>query len=160
MAVKILVAGFGNKFMGDDGFGPRVVEELERTGVPEGVELRDVGLCDATLAPDLADYDLVIFVDAVKAEGAPGTLYVSEIGKDGVEAAVETESMITKISLHQTGVEEIIMTAKAIGTLPRKVVVIGCEVEKVELGEGLSENVERAIGKAVRFIFALINDKK
>ena len=102
----------------------------------------------------------MIFVDAVKAEGAPGTLYVSKIGKDGVEAAVEAESMITKISLHQTGVEEIIMTAKAIGTLPRKVVVIGCEVEKVELGEGLSENVERAIGKAVRFIFALINDKK
>ncbi|HEX58642.1 MAG TPA: hydrogenase maturation protease, partial [Methanomicrobia archaeon] len=104
--MRVLIAGFGNKFMSDDGFGPRVIEELTKLKLPENVELRDVGLCDVTLAPDLADYDLVIFVDAVKTGGKPGTLYVLEITAGDVETRVG--NLTAKLSLHQTGVEEII----------------------------------------------------
>jgi len=156
--MRVLIAGFGNKFMSDDGFGPRVIEELTKLKLPENVELRDVGLCDVTLAPDLADYDLVIFVDAVKTGGKPGTLYVLEITAGDVETRVG--NLTAKLSLHQTGVEEIIITAKAIGTLPRKVVVVGCEVERVELGEGLSKKVEEAIGNAVKLILEFLAGDK
>jgi len=76
---KILVAGLRNKYMGDDGFGPRVIEAPMVRNLHENVEARDVGLCGVTLAPDLRDYELVIFVDAVQKGGKPGTIYRSEI---------------------------------------------------------------------------------
>ncbi|HEX58936.1 MAG TPA: hydrogenase maturation protease, partial [Methanomicrobia archaeon] len=103
-------------------------------------------------------YDLVIFVDAVKTGGKPGTLYVLEITAGDVET--RGGNLTAKLSLHQTGVEEIIITAKAIGTLPRKVVVVGCEVERVELGEGLSKKVEEAIGNAVKLILEFLAGDK
>ena len=73
--MRVFIAGIGNKYMGDDGFGPKVVEELLSEEIPSGVEVRDVGLCGITLAPELADYDMVIFVDAVNMDSKPGTIY-------------------------------------------------------------------------------------
>ena len=60
---KVLVAGVGNRLMGDDGFGPRVIDVLSNYSIPDHVELRDVGTAGITIATDLSDYDEIIFLD-------------------------------------------------------------------------------------------------
>ena len=158
---KILVAGIGNKYMGDDGFGPRVVDALLNhlssadSDVNADVDVRDVGLCGVTLAPDLADYSLVIFLDAVQRGGSPGTLYRAEIKAEDVSIWNENakeEAVLSPISIHETRLEEILRFAKAIGTLPEKVIFIGCEIKEVKLGEEMSEEVENAVKKAVNIV--------
>jgi len=164
---KILVAGIGNKYMGDDGFGPRVVDALLNhlssadsdanadVNVDADVDVRDVGLCGVTLAPDLADYSLVIFLDAVQRGGSPGTLYRAEIKAEDVSIWNENadeEAILSPISIHETRLEEILRFAKAIGTLPEKVIFIGCEIKEVKLGEEMSEEVENAVKKAVNIV--------
>jgi hydrogenase maturation protease len=150
---NILVAGLGNKYMGDDGFGPRVIEALVARDLPEDVEARDVGLCGMTLAPDLADYELVIFVDAVQKGEKPGTIYRTEIKAEQVEELKHGEAMSSfTFSLHETKLEELLLFAKAIGTLPPTTIVIGCEVREITLGESLSREVDAAVRQAVELI--------
>ncbi len=150
---EILIAGIGNRYMGDDGFGPKVIDALMRRDLPDSVELRDVGLCGVTLAPDLADYELVIFVDAVQKGGKPGTIYRSEIKAEQVEGPKPGEVMSSfTFSVHETRLEELLLFAKAIGTLPPATIVIGCEVLEVKLGESLSREVDAAVPRAVELI--------
>ena len=169
---KILVAGIGNKYMGDDSFGPRVVDALlnhlssvdldanANVNVDADVDVRDVGLCGVTLAPDLADYSLVIFLDAVQRGGSPGTLYRAEIKAEDVSIWNENakeKAILSPISIHETRLEEILRFAKAIGTLPEKVILIGCEIKEVKLGEEMSEEVENAVKKAVNIVLEEIS---
>lgn len=150
--VKILVAGIGNQYMGDDGFGPRVIEELLTRELPENVEARDVGLCGITLAPDLSDYDLVIFADAVHTEGKLGTIYRTKIKADEVEEMKPGGPNPFNISIHETRLEELLSFAKTIGTLPPTIVVIGCEIKDTQLGEEMSLGVATAVHSAVEII--------
>lgn len=150
---KVLVASFGNKYMGDDGFGQRVIEVLLTRDLPEDVELRDAGLCGVTLAPELGDYGVVIFVDAVRKGGKPGTVYRSEIKEGQVKELRPEEAMNSfTFSVHETRLEDLLFFAKAIGTLPTKIIVIGCEVLEVKLGESLSEGVANGVRRAVELI--------
>jgi hydrogenase maturation protease len=154
---KILVAGLGNKYMGDDGFGPRVIEALMARNPPENVEARDVGLCGVTLAPDLGDYELVIFVDAIQKGGKPGTIYRCEIKAKQVEEPKPEEAVNSfSLSIHETRLEELLLFARAIGTLPPTTIVIGCEVQKISLGESLSPEVDAAVQRAVELILQFI----
>jgi hydrogenase maturation protease len=76
---RILVAGVGNVFRGDDGFGVAVARRLAHEPLPPGVELRDYGVRGVHLAYELLDgYDLLVLVDAVTRGSPPGTLYVIE----------------------------------------------------------------------------------
>lgn len=150
--VQIFVAGIGNKYMGDDGFGPRVIEELLTRELPGDVEARDVGLCGITLAPDLGDYDLVIFADAVNTGGKLGTIYRTEIRAEEVEALKPEGPNPFNISIHEARLEELLSFAKTIGTLPPRIVVIGCEVHDTQLGEEMSQEVATAIYSAVDII--------
>ena len=153
-AKKILVAGFGNEYMGDDGFGPRVIKALmARDDLPEGVEARDAGLCGVTLAPELNDYKFVIFVDAVQRGEKPGTIYRNEIKAEQVEVLKPEEAMdFFTFSVHETRLEELLIFARAIGTLPPTTIVIGCEVREITLGETLSPEVDAAVPRAVELI--------
>jgi len=153
--MRVFIAGIGNKYMGDDGFGPKVVEELLSKEIPSGVEVRDVGLCGITLAPELADYDMVIFVDAVNMDSKPGTIYCKKIER-GDELKGEKGDAFSFLSIHETSLKELISFAAAIGTLPKEVFVIGCEVKEVLLREGLSEEVERGVKEAIDLILGLL----
>jgi hydrogenase maturation protease len=150
---NILIAGLGNKYMGDDGFGPKVIEALVARNLPEDVEARDAGLCGVTLAPDLNDYELVIFVDAVEKREKPGTIYRNEIKAEQVEGLKPEEAMNSfTLSVHETRLEELLLFAKAIGTLPPTTIVIGCEVREITLGESLSPEVDAAVLRATELI--------
>jgi hydrogenase maturation protease len=92
---RVLVAGIGNIFLGDDGFGVEVVRRLAERPLPEGVEVKDFGIRGMDLAYALQDdYGLVVFVDATPRGGEPGTLYLidPEIEDDG-EATLDTHGM-------------------------------------------------------------------
>ena len=149
---QIFVAGIGNKYMGDDGFGPRVIEELLTRALPENVEARDVGLCGITLAPDLGDYDFVIFADAVNTGGKLGTIYHTRIKAEEVEGMKPEGPNPFNISIHEARLEELLSFAKTIGTLPSVIVVVGCEVHETQLGEEMSPAVATAIPSAVDII--------
>lgn len=78
-AARTLVAGVGNIFLGDDGFGVEVARRLAAEPLPEQVEVADIGVRGVHLAYQLLDgYDTLVLVDATTRGGAPGTLYLIE----------------------------------------------------------------------------------
>jgi hydrogenase maturation protease len=90
---RVLVAGIGNVFLGDDGFGSAVAEALADAPLPDGVDVRDFGVRGVDLAYSLGAYDAVVLVDAVPLEDEPGTLAVIEPDLDDAPAEIETHAM-------------------------------------------------------------------
>jgi hydrogenase maturation protease len=146
----VLVAGVGNVFRGDDGFGVEVARRLCAERLPPGVEVEDFGVRGLHLAYRLLDpVRLVLVVDLVSRGGPPGTLYVIEPLVDpGIEA--------TPAEAHGLNLPGVLAAVAVLGgTLP-PVRVVGCEPS--ELGErmGLSAPVGAAIGPAVRIVLEMV----
>ncbi|MCD6508196.1 HyaD/HybD family hydrogenase maturation endopeptidase [Candidatus Poribacteria bacterium] len=149
---RIAVVGVGNILMGDEGIGVKVVEELRKERLPEGVELFDGGTAFHVLVDDLIDFDKLIIVDAVLGGEPPGTIYRFEFG--------ELEEMISEItlSLHDVGVMEALMLERLTHRIPEEIVFIGIEPERIELSmelssimrEKLPELVERVLDEIKR----------
>ena len=87
--LRVLVAGIGNVFLGDDGFGCALAARVAF----EGVDVVDFGIRGMDLAYALADYDVVVFLDATPRGGAPGTLYVIEPDLDALPAGFDAHGM-------------------------------------------------------------------
>ena len=77
-AARVLLAGIGNIFLGDDAFGVEVVAKLRERALPDGVEVVDFGIRGVDLAFALERCDAAVLIDATARGGAPGTLYVIE----------------------------------------------------------------------------------
>ena len=151
---RILVAGIGNVFLGDDGFGVEVAGRLARSELPAGVVVEDFGIRGMDLAYALQDYDVAIFVDALPRGRAPGTLYLLEPELDGNEAAIDTHGM--------DPVKVLALAQHLGGPLPR-VLVVGCEPATImsdedELSAELSEAVRASIDEAVRMVESVLED--
>jgi hydrogenase maturation protease len=146
---RVLVAGVGNLFLGDDGFGPEVARRLAAGTVPEGVRVVDYGIRGMHLAYDLLDgYDALVLVDAIPGPGRPGELRVLEVRADDLgEGAFDAHGMdpVTVLAnLDALG-----------GTLPRTFVV-GCQPANLEEGIGLSAPVRDAVDPAVEEVRKLL----
>jgi hydrogenase maturation protease len=147
---SVLVAGIGNLFLGDDGFGPEVVRRLvARGGLPPQVRLVDYGIRGMHLAYDLLDgYDALVLVDALPGNGSPGDITVLEVGAGdlggGEFDAHGMDPVAVLASLDRLG-----------GTLPTTYVV-GCRPASVAEGIGLSEAVSAAIPNAIEAVHAVI----
>ena len=138
---RVLVAGIGNVFLGDDGFGPEVARRLAAQRLPDGVEVADVGIAGLHLAYRLLEpYTLVIAIDACRRGDAPGTLYLLEPSRD--ERAVTPDA-------HSIHLPSVLAMTRALGGEPSRVLVLGCEPESFE-GMGLSPAVNAAIEPAIR----------
>ena len=87
--------------MNDDGFGPKVIDLLSSVSLSENVELRDVRTAGLTIATDLSEYDLVIFLDSMKIEDAPGLLYKAEVNVSDIDDV----GGLARVSLHEVGLE-------------------------------------------------------
>jgi hydrogenase maturation protease len=152
----VLVAGVGNVFLGDDGFGVEVVRRLAGRELPEGVEVADFGIRGMDLAYALQDdYDLVVFVDATPRGEEPGTVYLiePEIEEDG-EVALDTHGMDPV---------KVIKLSRALGAKRTRTLVVGCEPQVVVSGEDydemlmeLSEPVRAAVEEAVQLVESLV----
>ena len=158
MSKRILVAGIGNVFLGDDGFGVEVVKRLAGRGLPEDVEVVDFGIRGMDLIYALQDdYEVVVFVDAAPRGEKPGTLYLlePEIEEDG-EVMLDTHGMDPV---------KVIKFARALGAKPSRTLVVGCEPQMLVSGEAyedmlmeLSEPVRAAVEEAVRLVESLVEE--
>ena len=153
---RILIAGVGNIFLGDDGFGVEVVKRLAGRGLPEGVEVKDFGIRGMDLAYALHDdYEAVIFVDATPRGGEPGTVYL-------IEPEIEDDGMVS-LDTHGMDPVKVIKLGYALGARPTRTLVVGCEPEVILGGEDyddmlmeLSEPVSAAVEEAVKMVESLV----
>ena len=146
-AARILIAGIGNIFLGDDAFGVEVARRLATRPLPPGVRVVDFGIrgLDLTYAL-LENYDRVILVDVVQRGGKPGTLYLIEPEWEDAGA----------MQTHEMAPAQALAAAKAMGAALTNVVIIGCEPESFgsedEPRLGLSRAVEAAVEEAAAWI--------
>ena len=151
MTARILVAGIGNIFLGDDGFGSEVIRHVVGQvpdGLKDGVHTVDYGIRGMHLAYDLLEeWRALVLIDALPNRGAPGTLHV-------FEADHETLAPTAGLEAHSMDPAAVFATLTALGGTAPRTIVIGCEVENIDEGMGLSEPVAAAVPGAV----AAIND--
>lgn len=144
MTPRILVAGIGNIFLGDDGFGPAVLRHVSgRLADSEGLQATDYGIGGMHLAYDLLeDWDALVLVDTVPNQGSPGALHVFE---------ADHESLSTSAALDAHGMDPatVFASLRALGGVAPRTIVVGCEVADTEDKMGLSEAVEAAVPDAV-----------
>jgi hydrogenase maturation protease len=145
--VNVLVAGIGNIFFGDDGFGPEVVRALAAQPI-EGVTIEDYGIRGMHLAYDLVSgYDRALLIDAVPRGGTPGTLYVIEPEMRRSDAAPDP---------HRMDLENVFAFVRTIGGVPPPITIVGCEPTGSFEEIGLTEVVRAAVGPAVELVQRLV----
>jgi len=158
-APRILVAGIGNIFFGDDGFGVEVAKQIERGVLPGSVRVVDFGIRGFDLACALLDgYDLSILVDASARGGQPGTIYVIEPDLHDIERGASDAAV--GVEAHGLTPASVLRLAATMDGCLGKVLVVGCEPESLggEDGRmGLSDPVAAAIPNAIAAITALVN---
>lgn len=152
---KILVAGIGNIFLGDDAFGVEVVDRLAKRPLPSGVCVADFGIRSYDLAYTLMeDWELVILVDALPRGGEPGTLYAMET------ELPEGDAVPPSLDAHSMDPVAVLQLVRALGGEVGRILVVGCEPEGAEPDEdgniGLSKAVSAAVDEAVRMVEELI----
>ena len=155
---RVLVAGVGNIFLGDDGFGVEVAQRRLRQALPAEVRVVDFGIRGLDLAYALLDgYEAVILVDAAPRGQAPGTLYVLE--PDRITSP-ESEGAAPLVEAHGMTPEKVLRLAAALGGRVRRLLLVGCEPtpldEADEMQTGLSEPVGRAVDEAVVLVEELV----
>ena len=155
MSQGILVAGIGNIFLQDDGFGVEVAKRLADSELPEGVKVTDFGIRGVHLAYEMLDggYDTTILIDATPRGEAPGTVYLIEPDLDNIDAQ-QSASM----DAHSMDPQVVFATLKSLGGSPRRVLIVGCEPLVIDDGIGLSEPVGRAVEEAVRLVHSVVDD--
>jgi len=153
---RILVAGVGNIFRGDDAFGVEVVRRLAGRAMPPGVSVIDFGIRGHDLAYAILDgYDGVILVDATHRGGPPGTLYALELTPDELEQP-------GSVGTHGVDLPSVFRLVLAMGGAFPRLTLVGCE--PAELGSddegamGLSELVQAVVELAVLLVEAMIAD--
>ncbi|RFS87442.1 hydrogenase maturation protease [Actinomadura spongiicola] len=163
---RVLVAGIGNVFLGDDGFGVEVVRRMDGSVLPANVEVADYGVRGVHLAYEVLDgrHDVLIMVDAVPVEGPPGTLAVIEVDAatvDGTETGADPEDPLGPPAVDGHGMHPVAvlrLLRRLGGDLPR-VFVVGCRPAVVDERMELSEPVRAAVDEAVRMVTELACDE-
>ncbi|HYT25904.1 MAG TPA: hydrogenase maturation protease [Actinomycetota bacterium] len=162
-ARKILVAGVGNIFLGDDGFGVEVARRLAGESPPGGVTVADFGIRGVHLAYELLEgYDTTILVDAAPRGGEPGTVYVVEVDVDDPGAGIPSERAGEEgalVDAHGMEPQAVFGLLRALGAAAGRVLVVGCEPAEVTDRIGLSDPVARAVDEAVRVVGELVRDE-
>ncbi|HIE22768.1 MAG TPA: hydrogenase maturation protease [Candidatus Korarchaeota archaeon] len=151
---RVLIAGIGDLLRRDDGFGPRVVSELEKINLPDYVVVKDYGTSGLDLILDIEEFDEVIFVDAVDFEGKAGEIKVIEPKPRKINEKEAIRSI--NLSLHEIDLEKIIDLANSLNKLPEKVLIIGCKPKDLSFGLELSEEVKKAVERTIQIILEKI----
>ncbi len=159
MTGRMLVAGVGNIFLGDDGFGVEVASRLATRELPDWVRVADYGISGMHLAYDLADgFETTILVDATPRGGDPGTVYVIELdpATPSATAAPEPGRGIPLVDGHGMQPDVVFGMLNVLGAEAGRVLLVGCEPASVDERIGLSEPVTAAVDEAVRIVLDLV----
>ncbi len=156
---QILVAGVGNAFLQDDGFGGKVAERLLAGDLPPGVTVLDFGTGGLDLAYEvMRGYDAMVLIDVSRQGGEPGTLYVLEPDEAEIEAGIEDGEVINP---HGMDPQTVLRFVKTVGGWPGKVVIVACEPASVEeMGMELSPQVAASVDRAVTEVLEQIAELK
>ena len=144
MTPRVLIAGVGNIFFGDDGFGVEVARRLSGERFTSQVHVADFGIRGVHLAFEIVSgYDVVILIDAVRCGGQPGTLYVIE---------PDTSGLGTTADAHSMEVQNVFSFINRLGGTHAKILIVGCEPGDVREGIGLSDRVSPAVDETIRLV--------
>jgi hydrogenase maturation protease len=147
MSARVLVAGVGNIFFGDDGFGSEVLRALEGERI-EGVKIEDFGIAGLHLGYELVSgYERAIIVDCAARGGKPGTLYVIE---------PDTGAPGPPPDAHRMDLANVFAFVKTLGEKAPPIEIVGCEPQTLDEGIGLSEPVAAAIAPAIALVRKLV----
>jgi hydrogenase maturation protease len=154
---QILVAGIGNAWLRDDGFGGEVAKALTERELPEGVTVMDFGSGGLDLAYEvMRGYDALILIDVSRQGGEAGTLYVMEAHADDVDGQIEDGQMLNP---HGMDPETVLRFVKYVGGWPGRVMVVACEPETVEdVGLGLTDAVKASVARAADVVLQTIDE--
>jgi hydrogenase maturation protease len=157
-AVRVLVAGIGNVFMADDGFGVEVARRLAEREWPAGVDVADFGIRGMDLMYALGEgYDAAIFVDAVPRGEPPGTLSL-------IEPELESGDGPAMLDAHGMDPVKVLAMARQIGDVPSRILIVGCEPlvrmkgDEDELVGELSDPVRAAVPAAAQMVGSLLEE--
>jgi hydrogenase maturation protease len=156
---RVLIAGIGNIFLGDDAFGVEVVQRLARRELPSEVRVVDFGIrgFDLTYAL-LEEYEAVILVDLAPRGGPPGTLYVIEPDMETVPPNPEAADFL--MDTHGMDPVKVLRLVTELGGRVKRLLLVGCEPtplgEEAEMGLGMSEPVQAAVDEALGLIESLL----
>jgi hydrogenase maturation protease len=157
-ALRVLVAGIGNVFMADDGFGVEVAKRLGERELPRGVDVVDFGIRGMDLVFALGEgYDVAVFVDAVPRGDEPGTLFVIEPDVDQLPGDVMMDA-------HGMDPVKVLALAGTLGPVPERILVVGCEPlvsmtgDEEDLVGELSAPVRAALDGAVELVVGLVGE--
>jgi hydrogenase maturation protease len=146
---RVLVAGVGNVFFGDDGFGPAVVRALA-SDPPAGATVKDFGIRGMHLAYELLDgYERAILIDAAPRGEAPGTLFLMELDPQERGGTPDAHSM---------DLLNVFAFMRVLGGSAPQMTLVGCEPGATDEEMGLSEAVERAIEPALTVVRRLVDE--
>jgi hydrogenase maturation protease len=154
-----LIAGMGNVLRRDDGFGVEVARRLAReTALPADVTVIEVGIGGIHLVQELMNgYDALVVIDAVERGSAPGTMHLLAVDVPDLADWSEEQRGDFLADTHYTTPAKAMILAKAIGVLPRRVVMLGCQpLDAQNLGLGLTDEVGRTADAAVAAVARLI----
>jgi len=153
MSQRVLIAGIGNIFLQDDGFGVEVVRRLAAESLPEWVRVADFGIRGVHLAYEMldGDYDAAILVDAVPRGEEPGTVYL-------IEPDIETAATNEPLSLDAHGMDPqvVLQTIKTLGGIRGRLYIVGCEPLETEEGIGLSAPVAHGVEDAIKLVHDIV----
>src|SRR4051794_22357868 len=154
---QVLIAGVGNAWLSDDGFGGEVARRLADRGLPSGVSALDAGTGGLSLAYEvMRGYDALVLVDVSRQGGEPGTLYVMEVSEQDVEDGIEDGAVLDP---HGMDPQTVLRFVRGVGGWPGRVVVVACEPAEVEeMGLELSEPVRAAVDRAVELVLTTVAD--
>jgi hydrogenase maturation protease len=155
-AGRVLVAGIGNVFLGDDGFGVEVAGRIAPGDLPDGVDVADFGIRGIHLAYELLDgrHHTLVLVDAIPlGKDAPGTLAVLEVEPDDV--ADEGGPL----DAHSMSPHVVLAALASLGGRIERVLVVGCQPADVSERMGLSEPVAAAVDEAARLALDVASEQ-
>jgi hydrogenase maturation protease len=149
---RILVLGIGNILWADEGFGVRAVEEFHRRyAVPDNVTILDGGTQGLYLVNYIEEADRLIVFDAIDYGLEPGQLKLVR------DEEVPRFTGAKKMSLHQTGFQEVLSAADLLGRRPRQLALIGCQpLDLEDWGGPLTDPVRRQIDPAIKLACDLL----
>lgn len=144
--MSLLVLGLGNILLQDEGAGVRLVERLAKSyEIPNDLEVLDGGTSGMELIHSIANRDALIVCDAIRSDSPPGT--VKRIAGEELPALFNT-----KLSPHQLGLSEVLATLILLDQLPSSVSLIGIVPQDLDLGIGLSPQIESALNEALALL--------
>jgi hydrogenase maturation protease len=162
VTARVLVAGIGNIFLGDDGFGAEVARRLATASLPEWVQVADYGTSGMHLMYDLADgFDTVILIDAAPRGGEPGAVSLLELDPADYQAThggAEPASTVSPFfDAHGMQPDVMLGMLGVLGGQTHRILVVGCEPACTDYGIGLSEPVAAAVDTAVAMVTDLVS---